>query len=327
MRSFLIIAAAVSLTVPNAGAGNASENNSGWRRGAVTGDGAWSWVLEVPQAVLDSAPRWRPADGECPLSPEAAYKKAVAAFQKLDLGAPTFHSLTLSVDTRGPFDIPVYNITFGSSKGCPVDFLVFLDGSVVSPKFEKRPDRARPGEPLVGERGLPEYFGASLDDAARVIARSDVIFEGVLQVDGETSEGRAIDVLGRVVCQRGLLTRGRPFPSALAFSRDISPVALSRGESSATAPFYRWDVAMNGVKVVAFAAHDNECDLRLLKVVPFRSEGVPELLGALELLAAHEKPSSNARMTGAPAQSRAGLLAEKVLARWRNGEAPGDATQ
>ncbi|GAT32446.1 hypothetical protein TSACC_2844 [Terrimicrobium sacchariphilum] len=140
MRFFIFVAVAVSLLVPNVRAGNASKNNSGWKSGAVSGDGAWSWVLEVPQTTLDSAPRWKPADGKCPLSPEAAYKKAVAAFQKLDLGAATFLRLTLRVDTQGPFDIPVYEITFQSSKGCHVDFLIFLDGSVVSPKFEKRPD-------------------------------------------------------------------------------------------------------------------------------------------------------------------------------------------
>ncbi|PTX99183.1 hypothetical protein DB345_02065 [Spartobacteria bacterium LR76] len=146
MRILLIGTAAVSLLIPNAFSGETSENNPDWRRGAAAGDGSWSWVREVPQKTLDSAPRWQPGDGECPLAPEAAYKKAVAAFQQLDLGEPAFESLTLSVNAGGPFDVPAYNISLRSSKGCSVSFLVFLDGSVVSPKFEKRPDLQQSGE-------------------------------------------------------------------------------------------------------------------------------------------------------------------------------------
>ena len=96
----------------------------------------------------------------------------------------------------------------------------------------------RAAEPVAVEPGLPGYFGASLDDVARVIAKSGFVFEGVVRVDGENAEGRPSDVVGKVIFQRGLFSRGGPFPQSVPFRRDISPVGLARGESSATAPFY-----------------------------------------------------------------------------------------
>jgi hypothetical protein len=145
MRFLLVSTAVVFFLVLNAPPAKASDA-SGWSQRAVNRDEGWSWTLDVPQAVLDSAPRWRPADGECPLAPGAAYKKALAAFQQMDLGTPTFQDMTLRVSATGPFDVLAYDISFQSSKGCSVTFLVFLDGSVVSPKFEKRPDLKQSGE-------------------------------------------------------------------------------------------------------------------------------------------------------------------------------------
>lgn len=177
---------------------------------------------------------------------------------------------------------------------------------------------ALPGADSVAvEPGLPWYFGASLDDVARVIAKSDFVFEGGVQVDGEDAGGNSTTASGRVVFQRGLFSRGGAFPQSLPFRRDISQVGLARGESSATAPFYLWGVPMNGVQVIAFARQDDKGGLSLLKAVPTSVKGVPELLDALKLLAAREDPSSPPKMSGESPPPSGAVLAEKVLARWR----------
>ena len=185
---------------------------------------------------------------------------------------------------------------------------------------------ALPGADSVAvEPGLPWYFGASLDDVARVIAKSDFVFAGVVQVDGEGAGGNSTTASGRVVFQRGLFSRGGAFPRSVPFRRDISQVGLARGESSATAPFYLWGVPMNGVQVVAFARQDDKGGgLSLLKAVPTSVKGVPELLDALKLLAAREDPSSHPKMSGESPPPSGAVLAEKVLARWREQTGSGD---
>lgn len=178
---------------------------------------------------------------------------------------------------------------------------------------------------VVVERGLPEYFGASLDDVARVIAKSDAVFEGVVQVNGEKTEGRAINASGEVICQRELLVRGKPLPRSVPFVRDISQVAISRGESSATAPFYLWGLPMNGAKVIAFARQDDGDGMHLLKVIPLSSEGVPELLDALALLASPENHPANKTRTSNAVPTSSSALAEKVQDRWRENNTSNNA--
>lgn len=113
----------------------ASENNPEWRERSWAHDGSFSWIREVPQSVIDKAPKWNPTQGELPLLPKEAYAKAVSSFKTLGLGEPKSRSLQLLVSGSRP---PTYMIDIQGSNEYSVSFLVFLDGTVIAPTITKK---------------------------------------------------------------------------------------------------------------------------------------------------------------------------------------------
>lgn len=112
----------------------ASDTDQDWKTTSLSGDGKFSWVREVPKSVIASAPQWNPDASALPLPPEEAYKKALTAFKALGIGEASFCSMELRVMPGRPTN---YEISFLDSRKNSFEILVFLDGTVISPRIEK----------------------------------------------------------------------------------------------------------------------------------------------------------------------------------------------
>jgi len=109
---------------------HATEYDPMWNSGAQGPDG-FSWERKVPRAVLEQAPRWTPDQGEIPISPTQAYQKSLTALRTLNLGKFTFKSLVLDAEGFHPTH---YRVSLSDkTTNHTVEFLVFMDGTVISP--------------------------------------------------------------------------------------------------------------------------------------------------------------------------------------------------
>lgn len=122
------------LTTLLVGLSHASDNDPTWNAGGMGPDN-FAWERKVPRSVIEKAPHWRPDQGPIPISPDQAYEKAVTAFSQLDLGAPTFKELCLRALKTQPTN---YVVSLEDKDGHSLDFLIFVDGTVISPVITQK---------------------------------------------------------------------------------------------------------------------------------------------------------------------------------------------
>lgn len=116
------------------GLAHASDYDPTWNAGG-TGPDNFSWERKVPRSVIEKAPYWTPDQGTIPVSPDQACEKAAAAFNQLGLGTPTFKTLQLLANKARP---TTYTVSLEDKDGHFLDFLIFMDGTVISPVITRK---------------------------------------------------------------------------------------------------------------------------------------------------------------------------------------------